>query len=357
MQIIRKQTKTIMVGDVAVGGNNPIPIQTMTNTKTSDIKSTIEQIKLLENAGADIIRVTVNDSIAANNIAEIVSNASVPIVADIHFNYIFALKSIGAGVAKVRINPGNIGSEDKIKQVLDAAKSKNIPIRIGVNSGSLEKDILKKYGSPTDEALVESALRHIEIANKFDFNDIIIAVKSSSALTTIDAYRLLSQKTNYPLHLGVTEAGSIFSGSIKSSAALGILLAEGIGDTIRVSLTGSPIKEVEAGSQLLSALGLREKNIELISCPTCGRTEVDVISIVEKLEPLLNEIKLNRKLKIAIMGCVVNGPGEARETNIAICCGKNESLLFVDGMEMDKINFEDIIDRVIFEVRRYVSAS
>ena len=354
MRINRKQTKIVQVGNVYIGGTNPISIQTMTNTKTNNIKATINQIKLLENAGADIIRVTINDNSAAESIAEIVNNSNVPIVADIHFNYIFALKSIEAGVSKVRINPGNIGTENKIKQVLDAAKNKNIPIRIGVNSGSLEKDILEKYGSPNAEALVESALRHIEIANKFNFDDIIISLKSSSVETTIDAYKLLSEKTNYPLHLGVTEAGSVFSGIIKSSVAMSILLADGIGDTIRISLTGDPEKEIEAGIQLFSTLGIREKNIELISCPTCGRTEFDTIPIVEKLEAQLNKIKLNRKLKIAIMGCVVNGPGEAKEANIAICCRKNDAVLFVDGIEIDKIAFEKIIDRVMYEVKRYL---
>jgi (E)-4-hydroxy-3-methylbut-2-enyl-diphosphate synthase len=349
-----------MVGNVAIGGNNPIPVQTMTNTKTGNVKATIEQIKQLENAGADIIRVTVNDAAAANGIAEIVNNSSVPIVADIHFNHIFALKSIEAGVAKVRINPGNIGSEDKIKQVLDAAKNKHIPIRIGVNSGSLEKILFEKYSSSTAEALVESALRHIEIANKYDFDALIIAVKASSVQTTIDAYRLLSPNTYYPLHLGVTEAGSIFTGTIKSSVALSILLSEGIGDTIRISLTGNPVKEVEAGIQLLSALELRDKNIELISCPTCGRMEIDTVSIVEELEEHLNKYQQRsltcckkHKLKIAIMGCVVNGPGEAREADIAICCGKNEALLFIKGIEVNKIKPKNIIKRILCEIEKY----
>jgi len=356
MKIIRKQTKTIMIGDVAIGSNNPIAVQTMTNTKTSNVKATINQIKLLEDAGADIIRVAINDNLAANSIAEIVNNSRVPIVADIHFNYIFALKSIAAGVSKVRINPGNIGNESKIKQVLNAAKDKHIPIRIGVNSGSLEKDILAKYGSPTAPALVESALRHISICNRFDFDDIIISVKSSSVQVTIDAYRLLSHQINYPLHLGVTEAGSIFSGTIKSVTGLSILLSEGIGDTIRISLTDSPIKEIEAGIHLLSALGLREKNIDLISCPTCGRIEVNIISIVKKLEAHLSKIKIKNKLTIAIMGCIVNGPGEAKESDIAICCGKNEALLFIGGIEIDRISPEKIIDRVLLEIeKRYLN--
>jgi (E)-4-hydroxy-3-methylbut-2-enyl-diphosphate synthase len=353
MNIIRRKTKTIMVGNIPVGGNHPISVQTMTNTKTNNVTETIKQIKLLENAGADIIRISINDSKAADSISEIVRNAKVPLVADIHFNYIFALKSIDAGVSKVRINPGNIGDENKIKEVLHFAKNKNIPIRIGVNAGSLEKNILEKYGSPTAEALVESALKHISIANKFDFDNIILAVKSSSVSTTIDAYRLLSQKTNYPLHLGLTEAGSIFTGTIKSTAALGILLSEGIGDTIRISLTGSPEKEVEAGIKLLSALDLKSKNVDLISCPTCARTEIDIIPIVEKLEQYLNKIKINRSIKVAIMGCVVNGPGEAKENDIAICCGKNDALLLINGIEVDRIKKEEIFDRVVTEIQKY----
>jgi (E)-4-hydroxy-3-methylbut-2-enyl-diphosphate synthase len=317
----------------------------MTNTKTADIKSTLEQISMVKAAGADIVRVTVNDENAANAIGEIVAKSNIPIVADIHFNHIFALKSIEAGVAKVRINPGNIGSEDRIKSVLEAAKAKKIPIRIGVNSGSLEKDILEKYGSPTAEALFESAMRHISIANKFDFDDIIIAVKSSSVVTTIEAYRLLSKATNYPLHIGVTEAGSLFTGTIKSSVAMGILLSEGIGDTLRVSITGSPISEVEAGIEILSALGLREKYVELISCPTCGRLETDTISIVNELEPELKKIK--KKIKVAIMGCIVNGPGEAREADIAVACGKNEALLFVKGNQIGKIPGSEIITTIL----------
>ena len=316
----RKITKTVAVGNVLIGGGNPISVQTMTNTKTANVSETVRQIHSIKEAGADIVRVTVNDDAAAAAISDIVKNANMPVVADIHFNHLFALKAIEAGVAKVRINPGNIGDETRIKAVLDKAKEKNIPIRIGVNSGSLEKDILEKYGSPTAQALVESALRHIEIANKFDFDDIIIAVKSTSVINTIEAYRLLSQQTDYPLHLGVTEAGSIFTGTIKSSVALGTLLCEGIGDTVRVSLTGSPEVEVEAGIEILSALGLREKNIELISCPTCGRLEVNLFEVVQKLEPELKKIK--KRLTVAVMGCVVNGPGEAKEADIADVAGR-----------------------------------
>jgi len=348
--INRKITKVVAVGNILIGGGNPISIQTMTNTKTTNIKATLQQIKNAKEAGADIVRVTVNDENAAKAISEIVKKSETPIVADIHFNHIFALKSIEAGVAKIRINPGNIGNEVRIKTVLDAAKNKNIPIRIGVNSGSLEKDILEKYGSPTAQALVESAKRHIEIANKFDFDDLIIAIKSSSVSKTIEAYRLLSAETDYPLHLGVTEAGSVFSGTIKSSVALGALLCEGIGDTVRVSLTGNPETEIEAGIEILSALGLREKNIELISCPTCGRLEVDLIKITQQLEPLLKNIK--KRLTVAVMGCVVNGPGEAKEADIAVACGKNEALLFIKGVQIKKIKEDEIIPMLLEEIEK-----
>ena len=340
--------REISVGNVLIGGGNPISVQTMTNTKTANVNETLKQIHSAKEAGADIVRVTVNDEAAAVAISEIVAKAGLPIVADIHFNHIFALQAIEAGVAKVRINPGNIGNEARIKAVLSKAKEKNIPIRIGVNSGSLEKDILEKYGSPTAQALVESAKRHIEIANKFDFDDIIIAVKSTSVVNTIEAYRLLSEETDYPLHLGVTEAGTTFTGAIKSSVALGILLSEGIGDTIRVSLTGSPEVEVEAGIEILSALGLREKNIELISCPTCGRLEVNLLDIVQKLEPELKKIK--KRLKVAVMGCVVNGPGEAKEADIAVACGKSEAILFIKGALVKKIKEEEIISTLLEEI-------
>lgn len=351
MNIKRKNTKTIFVGNVAIGGGNPISIQTMTNTKTADVQATLQQIYTAKDAGADIVRVTVNDEKAAEAIAEIVKKAPLPIVADIHFNYLFALKAIEAGVAKVRINPGNIGTKERIKAVLDNAKKRNIPIRIGVNSGSLEKDILEKFGAPTPQALLESAKRHIEIANQFGFDDLIIAVKSTSVIHTIEAYRLLSKETNYPLHLGVTEAGSVSTGTIKSSVALAILLSEGIGDTIRVSLTGKPETEVETGVEILAALGMREKYIDLISCPTCGRLEVNLIEITQKLEPILK--KINKKLKVAVMGCLVNGPGEAKEADIAVACGKHEALLFVKGIQIKKIKEDEILNTLLEEIDKF----
>ncbi len=351
MPIIRKKTRTVFVKNIPVGGNNPISVQTMTKTKTANARATLQQIHRVTEAGADIVRVTVNDIAAAEAMPEIVKNANIPIVADIHFNHILAIKAIEAGVAKVRINPGNIGSKERIKAVLDKAKERKIPIRIGVNSGSLEKDILEKYGSPNADALFESAMRHIRIANEFDFDDLIIAVKSTSVLTTIEAYQRLSEHTNYPLHLGVTEAGSIYTGTIKSSVGIGTLLAWGIGDTIRVSLTGQPEQEVEAGLEILSALGLRKKNIELISCPTCGRLDVNLIEITQQLEPLLK--KIHKSLKVAIMGCVVNGPGEAKDADLGVACGRNEAILFVRGAQIRKIAPNEIIPAILAEIEKF----
>ena len=349
--MLRNKTKNLYIGNVAIGGDAPISIQTMTKTKTANISDTLAQINKAYEAGVDIVRVTVNNEEAANAIKYIVKDSPVPIVADIHFNHIFALKSIEAGVAKVRINPGNIGNKERIAAVLNAANDKNIPIRIGVNSGSLEKDILEKYGTPTADALVESAIRHINIANDFNFDNLIIAVKSTSVPTTIEAYRKLANLTNYPLHLGVTESGSVYSGLIKSSIGIGTLLAEGIGNTIRVSLTGTPEQEVEAGIEILSALKLREKYIELISCPTCGRVEVNLIELSQKLEPILKKIK--KRLTIALMGCIVNGPGEAREADLGIACGKGEALLFIKGTPIRKIKEENIINELLTEIDKF----
>lgn len=350
---MRKITKAVKVGNVIIGGGNPISIQTMTNTKTSDTAATIAQIKECKKAGADIVRLTVNDEQAADAIKEIAAECGnlVPLVADIHFNYIFAVKSIEAGVAKVRINPGNIGSRDRIGEVLAAAKDHGIPIRIGVNSGSLEKDILEKYQAPTAEALYESAMKHIEIANSFGFDDLVISVKSSSVPLMIEANRLLAEKCNYPLHLGVTEAGTLNAGTMKSSVGIGTLLSEGIGDTIRVSLTENPVREVEIARELLAVLGLRKNGIEIISCPTCGRTEVDLIKIVHNVE---NAVKgINKSIKIAIMGCVVNGPGEAREADFGVACGKNSAVLIRKGEVINKIGENEIIPVILNEIDNF----
>ena len=329
-------------------------MQTITKTKTADVKATVEQINRCKEAGADIVRVTINEKEAAEAIAEITKLVTVPIVADIHFNHIFALKAIEGGVAKVRINPGNIGSHDRIKQVLDKAKEHGIPIRIGVNSGSLEKDILDKHGYPTAEALFESAMRHVELAQEHGFDDLAISVKSTSVPLMIEAYRLIAAKTDFPLHLGVTEAGTIRMGTIKSAVGIGTLLSEGIGDTIRVSLTDEPEREVEVGKDILRTLRLAQRGIEIISCPTCGRLEVDLVNITKQLEDRLKNIKKN--VKIAILGCVVNGPGEAKEADIGIASGKGVAILYKKGEVLRKIKEEDILEEVYQEVMNFKNA-
>ncbi len=349
--IKRRISKKIMVGGVPIGGDSPISVQTMTKTKTSDIEATLNQIKQAEDAGCDIIRVTVNDKEAAEAMPEIVRRSNVPIVADIHFNHIFALKSIEAGVAKVRINPGNIGSEDRIKEVLFKARRRNIPIRIGVNSGSLEEDILQKHGYPTSEALFESAMRHAKICEKYDFHDFAISVKSTDVRLMIDAYRLIAERTDYPLHLGVTEAGTTRVGTIKSSVGIGTLLSEGIGDTIRVSLTDDPVKEVEVGKEILRSLGLATRNVEIIACPTCGRLEVDLFTITTKLEEAVKDIK--KPIKVALLGCVVNGPGEASEADIGIAAGKGVAILYRKGEMIKKIKEEEIVEVLLQEVKNF----
>jgi len=347
----RRKTRLVNVGSIPVGGNSPVSVQTMTKTKTSDIDATVAQIHRCEEAGVDIVRVTVNDKEAAEAMHEIVRQTNVPIVADIHFNHVFALESIKANVAKVRINPGNIGKIDRIHQVLGAAQEKNIPIRIGVNSGSLEEDILDKYGYPTSEALYESAMRHAQICEDFGFTDVIISVKSTDVRLMIEAYRLIAERTDYPLHLGVTEAGTTRVGTIKSAVGIGTLLAEGIGDTIRVSLTDQPEKEVEVGKDILRSLGLASRNVELIACPTCGRLEVDLFGIMEKLENALGNVK--KPVKVAVLGCVVNGPGEASEADIGVAAGKGVAILYRKGEVLRRVSEEEIVEAVIEEVMNF----
>ena len=340
------------VGDIPIGGDAPISVQTMTKTKTNDIEGTLRQIDEAAEAGCDIVRITVNDKEAAAAMAELVRRSKLPIVADIHFNHIFALESIKAGVAKVRINPGNIGSIDRIHQVLGAAKERGTPIRIGVNSGSLEEDILEKHGYPTAEALFESAMRHASICEEFGFRDVIISVKSTDVRLMIEAYRTLAERTDYPLHLGVTEAGTTRVGTIKSAVGIGTLLAEGIGDTIRVSLTDEPYKEVEVGKEILRSLGLAQRSIEIIACPTCGRLEVDLFKITNELEERLRGIK--KPVKIALLGCVVNGPGEASEADIGIAAGKGVGILYRKGEVVRRLKEEEIIDTIVEEVLAFV---
>ena len=347
---VRKSRK-VYIGNVPVGGGSPISVQTMTKTKTSDVDATVKQILEAAEAGCDIVRVTVNDKEAAAAIGEIVKRSPIPVVADIHFNHVFALKALEGGVAKVRLNPGNIGSVDRIRQVLSLAKERRVPIRIGVNSGSLEKDILEKHGYPTAEALYESAMRHAGICEENDFHDVIISVKSTDVRLMIEAYRLIAQRTDYPLHLGVTEAGPTRVGTIKSSIGIGTLLAEGIGDTIRVSLTDDPVKEVEVGKEILRSLGLATRNIEIIACPTCGRLEVDLFSITKQLEERLSGVK--KPVKIAILGCVVNGPGEASEADIGVACGKGVGILYRKGEVIRRVKEEEIVDAVVEEVGKF----
>ncbi|EJO5348179.1 flavodoxin-dependent (E)-4-hydroxy-3-methylbut-2-enyl-diphosphate synthase [Clostridium botulinum] len=344
----RKLTKKVKVGSIYVGGDSPITIQSMTNTDTRDTKSTLNQIKKLDEIGCDIIRCAVPDMEASEALKTITKESKIPVVADIHFDYKLALESIKNGVDALRINPGNIGSIERVKMVAEAAKEKYIPIRVGVNSGSLKKDILDKYGKVCPEALVESALEHVRILEKCNFNDIVISIKSSNVMQMIESYRLISEKVNYPLHLGVTEAGTAFRGTIKSSIGIGTLLTEGIGDTIRVSITGDPLEEIKIGKEILRSLGYIKEGIEFVSCPTCGRTNIDLISIANKVEQRL--INCNKNIKVAIMGCVVNGPGEAREADIGIAGGKGEGLIFKKGKIIKKVKEENIIDELIKEI-------
>jgi (E)-4-hydroxy-3-methylbut-2-enyl-diphosphate synthase len=350
-QIIeRKQTRKIRVGDIYIGGDAPITVQSMTNTDTRDVRATVDQIKRLEAAGCDIVRVAVPDSEAASAIGEIKKTIKLPLVADIHFDYRLALDCIRNGADKIRLNPGNIGGQDRVRIVADMAKERQIPIRIGVNSGSVERSILERYGGVTPEGMVESALAHAAMLENADFEDISISIKASNVPMTISAYRLLSQKCSYPVHVGVTEAGTVYKGTIKSSVGIGCLLAEGIGDTIRVSLTGDPVEEVKVGKQILKSLGITKEGIEVVSCPTCGRTRIDLIGIADMLEPILD--KIDKNIKVAIMGCAVNGPGEAKDADIGIAGGIDEALLFKKGKIIRKIPQDRIVEELIMEINQ-----
>ena len=344
--IKRKITKEISVGEVKIGGNNPISVQSMTNTLTKDAKKTINQINQISEAGADIVRVSCPDEDSTRALKEIVKNISVPIVADIHFHYKRAIEAADNGAKCLRINPGNIGDKKKIKEIINAAKNNECSIRIGVNAGSLEKDILEKYKEPCPEALVESALRNINIIEKEDFFNFKVSVKSSDVFLSIAAYKQLSSKTEYPLHLGITEAGSFLPGSIKSSIGFGTLLLDGIGDTIRVSLSDDPVEEVKVGNEILKSLNLRNRGVKIISCPSCARQAFQVIDTVKKLEEKLKHIKT--PITLSIIGCVVNGPGEAAQTDIGITGGgKGSNMLYLKGIETEKISTEKIISKVV----------
>jgi (E)-4-hydroxy-3-methylbut-2-enyl-diphosphate synthase len=344
----RKLTKVVSVGSVNIGGNSRVTVQSMTNTDTRDAESTIKQIHDLEYSGCDIIRCAVPDMEACDSLKKITSNIKIPLVADIHFDYRLALKSIENGVSALRLNPGNIGSMERVKLVAEAAKNKGIPIRIGVNSGSLAKDILDKYGKVCPEALVESALQHVSVLESVNFNDIVISIKSSDVLQTIESYRLISEKVNYPLHIGVTESGTIWRGTIKSSIGIGTLLSEGIGDTIRVSLTGSPLEEVKVGREILKATGHLKSGVSFISCPTCGRTQIKLIDIANQVEEKL--ANCHKDIKIAVMGCIVNGPGEAREADIGIAGGKGEGLIFKKGVIVKKVKEDKLVEELLKEI-------
>lgn len=346
----RKKTKLVNVGNLAVGSSSPISVQSMTKTQTSDIDATIKQIKELEKAGCQIIRVAVKDKTDADSLKAIKKSISIPLVADIHFDYKLAFIAIESGIDKIRINPGNIGSNERIEKVVLAARERKIPIRIGVNSGSLEKDLLKKYGHPSAEALVESALKHVEILEKYNFEDIIISIKSPDVPKTIEAYKLLSQKVDYPLHLGITESGIPKTGIIRSAVGIGSLLSQGIGDTIRVSLTGDPLEEIRAGLEILKSLGLYSKGVTIISCPTCGRIQFDLEKVVNEIEENTRHIEI--PLKIAIMGCAVNGPGEAVEADIGLAGGAGQGLIFRKGELIKKVKEEDMVHELLNEIEK-----
>ncbi|MDO5414309.1 MAG: flavodoxin-dependent (E)-4-hydroxy-3-methylbut-2-enyl-diphosphate synthase [Bacillota bacterium] len=347
--------KTVKCGNIIIGGGEPVSIQSMTNTKTSDVTGSLAQIRALEEAGCQIIRLAVPDMDAAAAFKEIKAKANVPLVADIHFDYRLAIAAIEAGADKVRINPGNIGSEENVKKVIDAAKARRIPIRVGVNSGSLEKDILAKNGGVTAEGLAESALRNVAILEKYDFEDIVISLKSSDVKMNYDAYKIVHERSNYPLHIGVTEAGTPTRGKIKSAAGIGALLLEGIGDTLRVSLTANPVEEVHFAKELLTALGMRKEGIEIVSCPTCGRTEVDLEKIAGAVERRAAELNAKgaHDLKIAVMGCAVNGPGEAKGADLGVACGKGKGLLFLKGEIVKSVKEEDIADELMKMAEEY----
>lgn len=351
MSYERRLSREVSVGSLKIGGNNPISIQSMTNTDTRDAKSTIEQIKRLEEVGCDVVRIAVPDMEAAKNIGEIKQNVNIPVIADIHFDHRLAIESIDQGIDGVRINPGNIGSIDKVKMVVNKCKEKNLKIRIGVNGGSLEKELLEKYGSATAEALVESALGHVKILEDLDFYNIVISLKSSDIYKTIEAYELISKKVDYPLHIGITESGSVKKGTIKSSIGVGALLLKGIGDTIRISLTGDPTEEVIVGKEILRSLNLLNDKIKVVSCPTCGRCNIDLISVVNEVEEKIN--KIDKDMTVAIMGCAVNGPGEAKEADIGIAGGKGEGLLFKKGEIVRKIKGDNLVEELLNEIDKF----
>ena len=346
--IKRKETRQIHIGKVAIGGGAPISVQSMTNTKTTDTKATVEQINALQAAGCDIVRLAVPDMDAALNLGNIIKKVNVPLVADIHFDYRLALEAINQGISALRLNPGNIGGEDRVKAVVTEAKRHNIPIRIGVNAGSLDKKLLAKHGGVTAEALVESAMEHVRILEAQDFTDMKISLKAHDVPLTIEAYQLMSETVDYPLHLGITEAGTARSGMIKSAVGIGALLSQGIGDTFRISLTGDPVVEVKVANEILKSLGMREYGPTLISCPTCGRTSIDLAGIAEEVEKRLENVK--KPISVAVMGCVVNGPGEAKGADVGIAGGNGEGLVFRKGEIIRKVKETELVEELFKEI-------
>ncbi len=342
---MRKMTRKVRIGDRYIGGNEPILVQSMCNTDTRDVAATVNQIKELTDAGCEIIRVAVLDMEAAQAIGEIKKQISIPIVADIHFDYRLAIEAMKSGADKIRINPGNIGDIDRVKAVVDTAKERDIPIRVGVNGGSLAKRVIEKYGKVTVNGLVESAYEHVKLLEDLNFNNMVVSLKVSNVPDTIKAYKLLSEKCDYPLHIGVTEAGTLLGGTIKNSMGIGILLNEGIGDTLRVSLTSNPVDEVKVGWQILKGMGIRNKGVEFVSCPTCGRTKVNMLPIAERVEKAVENIDKN--IKVAVMGCAVNGPGEASEADFGVACGDGCGLLFKKGEIIKKVPEEKIVEELI----------
>lgn len=337
-------TRKVRVGNIYIGGSEGVVIQSMTNTNTADVEATVNQIKSLEEAGCEMVRVTVNTPEAAEAIREIKKRIDIPLVADIHFDYRLALAAIGNGIDKLRINPGNIGGDGRVKEVAEKAKERNIPIRIGVNSGSIEKEILEKYGKPCAEAMVESAMYHIELLERYGFEEIVVSLKSSNVRMMVKAYRLIKEKINYPLHLGVTEAGTAFQGTVKSSIGIGSLLLDDIGDTMRVSLTEDPVEEIAVAKEILKVLGIIDAGVEIISCPTCGRTEIDLIGLAKEVESYFKGMKMN--VKIAVMGCVVNGPGEAKEADYGVAGGRGVGVLFKKGHIVKQVDEGDILEEL-----------
>jgi (E)-4-hydroxy-3-methylbut-2-enyl-diphosphate synthase len=355
MMISRKNTRQIAIGSVKIGAGAPVSVQSMCNTDTRDADATLAQIRRLEDAGCELVRLAVPDEEAAKSLGKIRQGASMPLIADIHFDYRLALEAVKQGVDGLRINPGNIGGKEKVAEVVRACRDKGIPIRIGVNAGSLEKHLLEKYGHPAPEAIVESAFGHIRMLEDLNYIDIKVSLKASDVLTTVAAYRLFSEKSDYPLHIGISEAGTLFSGTIKSSVGLGILLSEGIGDTMRVSLTADPAEEVRAAYEILKSLRIRQRGVNIISCPTCGRTEIDIIGLATEVEKRLSHIK--EPISVAVMGCVVNGPGEAREADVGIAGGKGVGLLFKHGEILRKFDEKELADVLVREVENIVAGS